>query len=224
MQFTSLDQLRVVVENCRLCKRLVCYREAVLPKPQYSDQPYWRRPVAGFGDKDSYLFILGLAPAAHGGNRTGRVFTGDKSGDFLFKALYKAGYANQETSVSKDDGLLLKQCYLTAAVKCAPPLNKPTQKECNTCSQYWHNELRLLKKITSIIVLGKFAFDAFCDYAKQQGHLTKSLHFHHGAIYHLPGLPTLYLSYHPSPRNTQTGKLTEEMLLQLLNTIKKNNC
>lgn len=222
MQYTSLEALKVIVEDCRLCKRLVRYRETVEPKPQYKDQSYWRRPVAGFGDPDSYLFILGLAPAAHGGNRTGRVFTGDESGNFLIKLLYKAGYANQDTSLSRDDGLVFTHCYLTAAVKCAPPLNKPTQKECDTCSQYWHNELRLLKKVTSVLVLGKFAFDAFCSYAKLQGHCTKNVHFKHGAIYPFPGLATLYVSYHPSPRNTNTGKLTAEMFLDLLDLIQNS--
>src|SRR5262245_55023529 len=143
MEYSTLEKLKVVVESCRLCERLVEYRESVAPKAQYKEQSYWRRPVAGFGDPESHLLFLGLAPAAHGGNRTGRVFTGDESGNFLIKALYKAGYASQPISVSRDDGLVLKGCYMTAAVKCAPPLNRPTQQECDTCSRYWHNEWKL---------------------------------------------------------------------------------
>ncbi|MBS0656222.1 MAG: uracil-DNA glycosylase [Verrucomicrobia bacterium] len=215
MEYTSLNELRTVIENCRLCKRLVHYRESVEPKPQYEGQTYWRRPVAGFGDPESTIFILALAPAAHGGNRTGRAFTGDKSGDFLFNSLYKAGLSNQATSVSRDDGLILKGCYITAAVKCAPPRDRPTAQECHTCSPYWENELHLLKKVKSVICLGTFAFNAFLTYARKQGISTKGLRFKHGASYHLPGLATLYASYHPSPHNTNTGRLTEEMLIRL---------
>lgn len=221
MAYASLELLNKVVVDCRLCKRLVKYREGVIPKRQYQDQPYWKRPVPGYGDPEARLFILGLAPAAHGGNRTGRIFTGDASGDFLFKALYKAGLANQSTSTGRDDGLQLIGCYITAAVKCAPPQNKPTAKECATCAQYWTNELALLKQVTSVLVFGKFAFDAFCSYAKAMGHSMKGVRFVHGAQYHFPGLPTLYASYHPSPRNTNTGKLTTEMLLAVLKSEKE---
>ena len=216
MTYKTLSALNQAVIGCTLCKRLVAYRESVLPKPQFAHQSYWKKPVPGFGDPKAHLFILGLAPSAQGGNRTGRIFTGDGSGDFLFKALYKAGLANQSTSIALTDGLKLMGCYITAAVKCAPPKNKPTPVECKTCSQYWTRELTLLKEVTSILVLGKFAFDTFCTYAKAQGCQTKGLVFKHGGIYPFEGLPTLYASYHPSPQNTNTGKLTEEMLLDVL--------
>lgn len=220
MTYTDLTVLKQAVIQCRLCPRLVAFREQVLPKPQFACQSYWKKPVPGFGDSKAHLFILGLAPSAHGGNRTGRIFTGDGSGDFLFKVLYKAGFASQSTSITQNDGLTLIDCYITAAVKCAPPDNKPTAIECNTCATYWTCELALLKEVTSILVLGKFAFDAFCAYAKTKGCSTKGLIFKHGGVYPFKNMPTVYASYHPSPQNTHTGKLTEHMLLEVLENIK----
>lgn len=223
MKYASLKELKENVERCRLCPRLVEYRESVVPKRQYEHQPYWKKPVPGFGDPHAQLVIIGLAPAAHGGNRTGRIFTGDASADFLFKALYKAGFANQSTSIAANDGLKLNGCYITAAVKCAPPKNKPTPMECKTCFQYLENELFLLKNVNCVLTLGKLAFDAFLRFAKLRGHNVSKLCFFHGACYQLEGLPTLYASYHPSPRNTYTGKLTEEMLLEVLNKLRWHN-
>lgn len=219
--FNSLEKLEECVVNCRLCPRLVAYRESVTPKKGYENQDYWKRPVPGFGDPHAWLLITGLAPSAHGGNRTGRIFTGDQSGKFLFNALYKEGLANQPTSDSIDDGLQLKGCFITAAVKCAPPHNKPTSKEFSNCSSYYHNEHHLLKKVTHVLALGKLAFDAYLEYARKQGASTRGVRFVHGASYAFEGLPILWGSYHPSPQNTQTGKLSEAMFRSVLRAVKK---
>ena len=221
MSFKSLTQLNQVAVDCRLCKRLVEYRESVTPKSKYKNEEYWKRPVLGFGDPKAHLFILGLAPSAQGGNRTGRIFTGDASGDFLFQVLHQAGYANQSTSTARNDGLELIGCYITAAVKCAPPQNKPTPKECMSCSQYWTQELHLLKNVTAVLCLGKFAFDAFYTYANgKTKREDKRPLFKHGGIYALDGLPTLHASYHPSPQNTNTGKFTQKMFIEVLENIR----
>jgi uracil-DNA glycosylase len=164
-----------------------------------------------------------LAPAAHGGNRTGRVFTGDESGRFLVRALCEAGYANQPTSEARDDGLVYIDCYVTAAVKCAPPRDKPTAQEFENCAGWLDSELRLLTKARAVVALGKGAFDAYLSYANSHGAITKGLRFSHGKKYALARLPALYASYHPSPRNTHTGKLTMKMLLVLLARIKRDN-
>jgi uracil-DNA glycosylase family 4 len=199
----------------------VKYREEVPVKASFKGSEYWRRPVAGFGDARGSLVIIGLAPAANGGNRTGRVFTGDESGRFLVNALYNAGFANQPLSESRDDGLRLFNCYLTAAVKCAPPGNKPTRKEFQNCSRYLNAELELLNA-SCVLTLGQLALRAFLDYARAKGVDVKHVRFMHGARYELKELPVLYISYHPSPRNTYTGKLKEGMLLKLLLRIKRD--
>lgn len=216
----SLPILREEIIHCRLCPRLVDFRENVPPRPAFQDQVYWRKPVPGFGDPNGWLLMTGLAPAAHGGNRTGRIFTGDLSARFLMKGLYQSGFANQPNSDSIDDGLKLNGCYITASVKCVPPANKPTRQEFLNCSRYYQNELGLLKNVSKVLVLGKLAFDAFIFYAKSRGFSTKNVVFFHGARYQIGTLPTLYCCYHPSPRNTNTGRLTEKMLLDLLNFIK----
>jgi len=221
--FRSFNTLREEIVHCRLCPRLVDFRENVPPRPAFQDQDYWGKPVPGYGDINGSLLITGLAPAAHGGNRTGRIFTGDLSARFLINVLYQAGIANQPTSESLDDGLLLNDCYITASVKCVPPGDKPTRQEFLNCSRYYHNELFLLKNVTKVLVLGKLAFDAFLFYAKTQGFSTKNVRFDFGARYQIGTLPVLYCSYHPSPRNTNTGRLTEKMLLDLLNEIKSEN-
>lgn len=218
--FHSLEILRTTIINCHKCPRLVHFRETVPPRASYKEQHYWRRPLPGFGDPHAWLLITGLAPAAHGGNRTGRIFTGDGTGRFLFRGLYHAGLANQPTSDSIDDGLKLFGCYATAAVKCVPPQNKPTKEEMCHCHPYYENEMALLKNLTCVLVLGKFAFDAYLLFVKKQGHSTKEISFAHGAKYTFEGLPTLYVSYHTSPHNTSTGKLTEKMFLNLLKKIK----
>lgn len=219
--YNSFKELRDDVVECRLCPRLVEYRETVPPRAAFKDQIYWRRPVPGFGDPEAWLLILGLAPAANGGNRTGRVFTGDNSGKFLYTALYEEGFANQPTWESANDGLILTGCYLTATVKCAPPQNKPLPQEFKNCSRYWHEELRLLKNAQSVLALGKHAFDAYKAYIKSQGGNVKGLIFKHGASYRIENMPSLYASYHPSQQNTFTGLLTETMFRSLLKKIKK---
>lgn len=213
----SFSTLNKRVVCCRLCPRLVHFREQVPPKGEFCDEPYWRRPVPGFGDEQAWLLISGLAPAAHGGNRTGRVFTGDKSGDFLMKALYLAGFANQPTSTSRADGLKLKGCYVTAVVKCVPPHDKPSREEIVTCSRYYHNELALLRNVRCVLALGRIAFDSFLLVNK----IRPKPPFVFGEKYAFAGLPTLWASYHPSPRNTNTGKLTMERFLELLKHIKE---
>ena len=182
------------------------------------DWEYWGRPVPGFGDPNASLLIVGLAPAAHGGNRTGRVFTGDRSGDFLYKALYKTGLANQPKSRSTDDGLILSGAYVTAAVKCAPPDNKPTIGETSSCASYLASEIRSLKNLRTILCLGQFAFKAVIGVIKNEYNpKTRLSGFAHGQVLKLgKGIPSIVCSYHPSPRNTQTGKLTENMFLSVL--------
>jgi uracil-DNA glycosylase family 4 len=198
------------------------YRETVPPRASFCHQNYWRKPVPGFGDPHAWLLLTGLAPAAHGGNRTGRVFTGDESGRFLFDALYREGFANQSTSESLDDGLKLHDCYITASVKCAPPQNKPTLQEFINCQAYYQNELRLLKNLTHVLALGKLAFEAFLAFVKANGQSTKGWRFGHGAKYKAEHMPTLYASYHPTPRNTYTGTLTKEMFRELLKQIRED--
>jgi uracil-DNA glycosylase len=215
-----LLRIRNDVIDCRQCPRLVEYREEVARKKrkEFLNWEYWARPIPGFGDPNASLLIVGLAPAAHGGNRTGRVFTGDRSGDFLYKALYRTGFANQPTSKSMDDGLALKGAYVTAAVKCAPPDNKPTTDETSNCSAYLASEIDSLGDLRAILCLGQFAFNAVMRMIRNKYNLSKSLGgFGHGRVLKLgEGIPLIVCSYHPSPRNTQTGKLTEKMFLSVL--------
>ena len=215
-----LLKVRNRVVGCRRCPRLVEYREEIARKKrkEFLDWDYWGRPVPGFGDPSAALLIVGLAPAAHGGNRTGRVFTGDRSGDFLYKALYKTGFANHPTSRSTDDGLKLKHAYVTAAVKCAPPDNKPSTDETSNCSAYLGSEIDSLRELGAILCLGQFAFNAVMKMIRNKYKLSKSSEtFGHGKVLRLgKGIPLIICSYHPSPRNTQTGKLTEKMFLSVL--------
>jgi uracil-DNA glycosylase family 4 len=221
---TRLTVLEQEVVSCRRCPRLVEYREKVAQEKRraFRDWAYWGRPVPGFGDAAARLFILGLAPAAHGGNRTGRVFTGDRSGEFLYEALYKAGFANQPTSLHRDDGLVLKSAFVAAAVRCAPPANKPLPSELLNCRGYLKRELALLKPKV-VLALGKIAWDAYLDILKSEGVIASRAKyvFAHGAVAKLPGAgPRLVGVYHPSQRNTQTGKLTPEMYTKVLRRIR----
>jgi len=215
-----LLQVRYEVIECRKCPRLVEYREDVArdKKKEFSGWDYWGRPVPGFGDPHASLLIVGLAPAAHGGNRTGRVFTGDRSGDFLVRALYKAGFANQPLSQNRDDGLRLKGAYVTAAVKCAPPDNKPTREETSNCAQYLAREIDSLPRMKAVLCLGQFAFQAVINALSTKYDLGRlASKFKHGLVLDMgEHAPLIFSSYHPSPRNTQTGKLTERMFLSLL--------
>lgn len=216
---SSFKQLEKVVINCRLCPRLVKHRETVPLRKQFAGETCWRRPVPGFGDPKASLLILGLAPSSMGGNRTGRIFTGDATAIFLLNALYKAGFANQPYSLMKDDQLQLKDCYLTAAVKCVPPKHHPNPKEFANCSQYLENEIYLLKSLNKVLVLGKMAYDAYIKLLKKWGAKGPFPPFKHGLHLKLKDAPELFASYHPSPQNTYTKKLTEKMLVSLLHQI-----
>jgi uracil-DNA glycosylase len=211
----SLPALEREITSCRLCPRLVAWREEVarVKRAAFADETYWGRPLPGFGDPEARVLVLGLAPAAHGGNRTGRIFTGDRSGDWLFAALYRAGYANQATSVRRDDGLTLRDAWICAAVRCAPPANKPTPAERDTCLPYAVRELELLGSARVIVCLGAFAWDAGLRIlaAVGQGRIRPRPRFGHGAEVAV-GRFTLLGSFHPSQQNTFTGRLTEPML------------
>ena len=250
----ELARLQDQIIGCTTCSRLVKYREEVArnKRRMYVNEDYWGKPLPSFGDPEARLMILGLAPAAHGGNRTGRMFTGDRSGDFLFRALYEAGFANQPESRHPDDGLELRNCFITAALRCAPPANKPLPEELRHCSFYLQEELRLLRRVRVILVLGRIAFDAFLRLAYPSAPLQArqkvkqsagrrrieagqrsafamgatlppraAIRFGHGLSYDLgDGIPRLFCSYHPSQQNTQTGKLTLEMLRRVLDDIR----
>ncbi len=210
----SLEGLNARIIRCRKCPRLVRYREEVARTKvaRFRDWTYWGRPVPGFGDPRARMLVVGLAPAAHGGNRTGRVFTGDRSGDWLFRALYRAGFANQPISRSRDDGLRLSDAYIAAAVRCAPPENRPTTAEFARCQPYLETELVLLGNLQVVVALGQTAMDHFLRAWRATGHETPRPRprFGHTRIWRLGSL-TLIGSYHPSQRNTQTGLLSEEM-------------
>lgn len=209
---------------CRRCPRLVEYRERVAKEKRraFQDQSYWGKPVPGFGDPAAQLLILGLAPAAHGGNRTGRVFTGDRSGDFLFAALYAAGFANQATSVRRDDGLRLKNAYVAAAARCAPPDNQPLPSELLNCRPYLLRELEILQP-KAVLALGKIGWDAYLTILKEQGSIVSraAFAFAHGAEADLPNGVRLFGVYHPSQQNTQTGRVTPAMYARVLRRIRK---
>ncbi|MBS0151582.1 MAG: uracil-DNA glycosylase [Nitrospira sp.] len=211
----ALRVLNKAITDCTACPRLVTYRQAIAQQKrrQYRDWDYWGRPVPGFGDSRARLYVLGLAPAAHGGNRTGRVFTGDRSGDWLYEALYRHGFANQPTSHHRYDGLSLKDCYIGATVRCAPPGNKPAPDEFERCSRFVRDEIRLLKHHRVVIALGKIAFDHYLKAYRTEGYTVPSPvpKFGHGVFYCLPWGVMLLGSYHPSQQNTFTGKLTRPM-------------
>jgi uracil-DNA glycosylase family 4 len=222
---TPLDLLNSAIVACHRCPRLVKYREAVAREKRraYRDWQYWGRPVPGFGDPRAKLLILGLAPAAHGANRTGRMFTGDRSGDFLYEALYRAGFANQPRSVDANDGLALRNAYITATARCAPPDNRPLPGELAHCRPYLESELEILRP-QAILALGGIALRAYLDLLKDLGRIqtAAAFPFSHGARYAMHGdLPRLFVSYHPSQQNTFTGKLTQDMLAGVLTDIRE---
>ena len=225
---TPQDRLAALereITACRKCPRLVRYREEIArtKRRAYRDWTYWGRPVPAFGDLQADLVIVGLAPAAHGANRTGRMFTGDRSGDFLYQQLYDAGFANQPHSKRSDDGLVLKDALITAAVRCAPPDNKPLQKEIRNCSAYLEEEMALVQP-RGVLALGRVALNTYLDLLKTQGLIRSraAYPFSHGASFVLPGdLPRLFAAYHPSQQNTQTGRLTPAMFACVLRQIRQ---
>ncbi len=220
----DLNQLQQQVIACTRCANLIAYCRKVAEQKRrmYRQCDYWGKPVPSFGDPRAELLILGLAPGAHGANRTGRMFTGDRSGDFLYRGLYEAGFANQPTSHDRSDGLELRNCYITAPLRCAPPANKPRPEELRNCQPYLERELEILTRLRAVLVLGRIAFEAYLRLVGQcEGFPRRStLTFSHGASLALPaGLPRLFCSYHPSQQNTQTGRLTQEMFQQVLRDI-----
>jgi len=221
----EVEALQRRVVACTACPRLIqyCRQVAQQKRRMYREWEYWGKPLPSFGDPEAELLLVGLAPAAHGGNRTGRMFTGDRSGDFLYRALYESGWANQPVSRDREDGLVLRGCYITAALRCAPPANTPTPDEARRCRQWLQGELALLKGVRAVLVLGKIAFDAYLKTVWRSGFPPhSSLRFAHGASYALPGgLPHLFASYHPSQQNTQTGRLTPAMMTAVLSDIRR---
>ncbi|HEY1377762.1 MAG TPA: uracil-DNA glycosylase [Gemmataceae bacterium] len=225
MAVSPLQLLQDEITACRRCPRLVAWREEVArtKRAAFRDEEYWGRPVPGFGDRAARVFVFGLAPAAHGANRTGRVFTGDRSGDFLFAALHRAGFANRPTSVRRGDGLKLRACYISAAVRCAPPANKPTPAERDACQDWWLAELRLLPRVRVIVCLGAFAWDAALRGLRRRGTAAGRPGFGHGVTAAM-GPYTLVGCYHPSQQNTFTGRLTAGMLDDVFARAKAFTC
>jgi uracil-DNA glycosylase family 4 len=221
----SLATLNQEIIACTRCPRLIahCRKVGEVKRRAYLEWEYWAKPVPGFGDPNARLLILGLAPGAHGSNRTGRPFTGDGSGNFMYPVLHKAGFASQPTAIRREDGLQLIDAYITAAVRCAPPENKPSPEEIGNCAAFLDREFAALPNVKVVVVLGKIAFDAYLNYLKRCGELKSKagIIFGHGETYKLPDGHTLLCSYHPSLQNTLTGKLTEKMFLDVFRKAKK---
>jgi len=221
----ALPVLNQAVIACTRCPRLVSYREQVAREKRraYREQDYWARPVPGFGDPQARLLILGLAPGAHGSNRTGRPFTGDASGKFMYPILYRVGFASQPNAEHRGDGLKMIDCYITAAVRCAPPDNKPLPSVLVHCSEYLDRELAILKNVKVVVALGKIAFDAYLAHLRRAGKLASKtgFTFGHARSYEMPNGVTVLASYHPSNQNTATGKLTAPMFEAVFRTAKQ---
>ncbi|HWB86015.1 MAG TPA: uracil-DNA glycosylase [Bryobacteraceae bacterium] len=223
---SQLELLQEQIVACRRCPRLreYCARVAIEKRRAYREWDYWGKPVPSFGDPSARILLVGLAPAAHGANRTGRMFTGDRSGDWLYAALYEAGFASQAESVSREDGLSLHDVYISASVRCAPPDNKPTREEILNCRSYLEREIDLLPHLKVVIALGKIAFDNYLDVLKSRGLIRSRSAFafgHNREFSTAPGQPVLLSSYHPSQQNTSTGKLTRTMLLDVIRKARK---
>lgn len=216
----KLEILNKTIINCNKCKRLVDFRKKIAKEKtkRFKYENYWGKPITGFGDPEAKVMFVGLAPAAHGGNRTGRVFTGDKSADFLFKCLFKVGYSNQPNSDNIDDGLRLQDAYLTTALKCVPPHDKPTSLELKNCFNFFNQEIDVIKNIKVVVCLGKIAFDT-CIKSLNLKNL--GFRFAHGQLNKVNDGFYLATSYHPSPRNVNTGRLTEEDMLSFLKRLKR---
>jgi len=221
---TSLTKLNQEIIVCKKCPRLVDFRTKIAKekRKQYKNEIYWGKPITGYGDIKAQLLMIGLAPAAHGGNRTGRVFTGDQSSDFLFRCLFDVELANQPSSMYKNDSLVLYNTYLTTALKCVPPGDKPTSLELQTCFPFFKKEIYYLNKVNTILALGKIAFDACLNFYKQDYTIkNKDFPFSHGGKFVLPDKKILVGSYHPSPRNVNTGRVNMKKMISLLNEVKK---
>ncbi len=222
LQFKKLNNKII---KCRSCPRLLKFRKKIITnkRKQYEKERYWGKPITGFGDISGKILFVGLAPAAHGGTRTGRVFTGDKSSDFLYKCLYKSKISNQNTSKNINDGLKLNDAYITAALKCVPPEDKPLKVELDNCSKFFNKELNFLVNLKIVVALGKIAFDACKYFYQKRNEMENSIKFGHGNIYHLKNGIYLVGCYHPSPRNVNTGRINENKMVSLFNKIKKLN-
>ena len=221
-----LQVLQNGIISCEICPRLVAYRAEVAraKRRAYRDWTYWGKPVPGFGDPDAELLIVGLAPAAHGANRTGRMFTGDRSGDFLYRALYETGFASQPSSMHIGDGLALQNAYVTAPVRCAPPGNKPLPEEFRACRPWLSREIDLLPRVRCVVALGRIAFDSYLAILQERGLIARRSAFtfgHNKKHWVDPGLPALIASYHPSQQNTSTGVLTFEMLRDVFRSARR---
>ena len=219
----KLVELNKKIVNCTKCSRLINFRKKIVSnkRKKFRNETYWGKPITGFGDIGAKILFVGLAPAAHGGTRTGRVFTGDRSSDFLYKCLYNAKISNQDKSVHLNDGLKLYDAFITAALKCVPPDDKPEKKELVNCFQFFKEEIELLKNLKFIIALGKIAFDSCIEFYKNSYNINFSYKFIHGNIYELPNGINIVGCYHPSPRNVNTGRINEKMMTSLFKNIKK---
>tara|TARA_B100001250_G_scaffold271227_1_gene234129 strand:- start:690 stop:1364 length:675 start_codon:yes stop_codon:yes gene_type:complete len=211
------------ITKCNKCKRLVAFRKKIskIKRKQFLNENYWGKPITGFGDKHGKILFVGLAPAAHGGNRTGRVFTGDKSSDFLYKCLHNVKISNQPNSDNINDGLKLDKAYITTALKCVPPEDKPLKKELDNCFNYFNQEIVLLKNLKVIVALGKIAFDACKYFYKSNYNFKDKINFAHNKIYNLPNNILLIGCYHPSPRNVNTGRINEKKMTDLFKRVLK---
>ncbi len=220
---SQLEQLKKQIISCKLCPELreYCRKVALVKKRAYRDFDYWGKPLPGFGDPHARLLVLGLAPAAHGGNRTGRMFTGDGSGEWLVRVLHKFGFANKDSSVNVNDGLVLKDAYLSAAVRCAPPANKPNRREIDNCAPFLSKELSLLEHLKVVLTLGRIAFDSYLSHVSSKGFAERPV-FVHGVTYRPnEGGSLLVVSYHPSRQNTQTRRMTWEAWEDVFENIRR---
>ena len=218
----DFEKLENLIVSCKKCPRLVSFRKKIAKekRKQYINEKYWGKPITGFGDPKARILFVGLAPAAHGGNRTGRVFTGDRSSDFLYKCLYKAKLSNQPNSDHRNDGLKLRDIFITTALKCVPPGDKPTKKELNTCFKYFNKEIEYLENLKIVVALGKIAFDACIQFYKKHYKIDSNIKFGHSKFFKLPNNILLVGSYHPSPRNVNTGRINVNKMTDLFIKVK----